>query len=172
MLRASGGSEVASGGLLMSSIVLVICGAGESLSDLWDRARDLPNVLLPGRVGQPEIWELMQRSTAGLAPYRALRNFDDNLPNKPIEYMSAGLPIIASDVRVLSRLIDEHSCGLTYAHGSAEALAQAITTMARDPSLRASLAGSSAKLFAERFVAERVYDKMAAHLETVGSRRA
>jgi glycosyltransferase involved in cell wall biosynthesis len=149
----------------------VLCGGGERLEQLRQAASGLDNVLFPGFVGSAEIWTLMRRSVAGLAPYRDFRNFDDNLPNKPIEYLSAGLPIVASQVRVLARLIHDHGCGLTYAHGDSAALATAVRAMGEDAGRQRSMAGRARALFEQRYIAERVYDEMARHLEGLATIR-
>jgi glycosyltransferase involved in cell wall biosynthesis len=151
-------------------VAFVICGGGNNLEVLQRRAADLPNVIMPGRVGAPDVWYLMQHAMAGLAPYRPLRNFDDNLPNKPIEYLAGGLPIIACRLRVLTRLIDEHNCGVTYAHRDVDGLVQAVLMFVRHPERRASMAAHGVRLYRDRFVAERVYDDMAAHLEHLATR--
>ncbi len=148
-----------------TGVRLVLCGGGERLEQLRQAAAGLDNVLFPGFVGPAEIWTLMRRSVAGLAPYRAFRNFDDNLPNKPIEYLSAGLPVVASQVRVLTSLIDEHACGLTYAHGDAPALAAALSAIGEDAVRQQAMATRARALFEHRYVAERVYSEMAGHLE-------
>lgn len=149
----------------------VLCGGGERLEQLRQAAAGLDNVLFPGFVGPAEIWTLMRRSVAGLAPYRDFRNFDDNLPNKPIEYLSAGLPVVASQVRVLTSLIDEHECGLTYAHGDAAALASALRAIGENPVRQQAMATRARALFERRYVAERVYGEMAGHLELLAGAR-
>jgi glycosyltransferase involved in cell wall biosynthesis len=155
---------------------LVLCGTGGKIEEIRRRASGLSNVLLPGYVGPSEIWDLMRRSIAGLAPYRPLRNFDDNLPNKPIEYLSAGLPIISCELRLLKRLIEQYECGLTYAHGDVDGLVNAVLRLLHNPTLRASMSRRAGQLYADRFTAEVVYDSMASHLEALveveGSPRA
>ena len=155
---------------------LVLCGTGGKIEEIRRRASGLSNVLLPGYVGPSEIWDLMRRSIAGLAPYRPLRNFDDNLPNKPIEYLSAGLPIISCELRLLKRLIEQYECGLTYAHGDVDGLVNAVLRLLHNPTLRASMSRRAGQLYTDRFTAEVVYDSMASHLEALveveGSPRA
>lgn len=150
-------------------VLFVICGSGERLDGVRARAARLPNVLLPGRVGPAEIAALMRRSSAGLAPYRPLRNFQDNLPNKPIEYLSAGLPIVASRLNVLSRVIDEHECGLSYDHGDDEGLADAVRHLASHDVRRREMAVRAEHLYAREYVAEREYGRMADHLEGIAA---
>jgi len=147
-----------------SNVVFVLCG-GNNVDDLRRRAKGLPNVVLPGHVGAAAIHELMRESIAGLAPYRPFRNFQDNLPNKPIEYFSAGLPVITSEIAVLAALVRDQGCGIVYPHGDDAALAGAVADLTANPARRAQLSARASTVFEERFVAERVYADMAAHLE-------
>lgn len=143
----------------------VLCGGGEKLPELQRRAASHPNVVIPGPVGQAEVWTLMRRSVAGLAPYRPFRNFDDNLPNKPIEYLSAGLPVIAPELKVIRQLVAGERCGLTYPHGASDSLADAVLTLVRNPELRTAMSARAAMVFADRYVADKVYEDMAIQLE-------
>ena len=153
-------------------VLFVICGSGERLAGLKASAAHLPNVLLPGRVGPAEMTALMRRSAVGLAPYRPLRNFQDNLPNKPIEYLSAGLPIVASRLNVLSRVLDEHRCGLSYEHGDDQGLANAVRQLSSDEEPRREMSLRAERLYAREYVAEREYDRMASHLERIAAHGA
>jgi glycosyltransferase involved in cell wall biosynthesis len=66
-------------------------------------------------------------------------------------------------------LIREHECGVTYLHGDVDGLVDAVAQLARNPSLRASMSRRAERLYTERFVAERVYPDMAAHLEELAA---
>ena len=150
-------------------IRFVICGAGDRLEYLRRAASDLPNILLPGRVDASEIWWLLRRSSVGLAPYRPFGNFQHNLPNKPIEYLSAGVPIVASRLEVLARLLQKHQCGISYDPGDAQGLAQALVELSQHDDRRLSMSRRAETLYRGHFVAERVYDDMAAHLEQLAA---
>jgi glycosyltransferase involved in cell wall biosynthesis len=126
-------------------------------------------VILPGRVGASEIWSLMRWSSAGLAPYRPFRNFEDNLPNKPIEYLAAGLPVLASRLNVLAALLRDRGCGISYEHSDDGALAGAVEELSRNHARRHAMAERAEALYRGQFVAERVYDEMATHLETLAA---
>ncbi|MDE2290627.1 MAG: glycosyltransferase family 4 protein, partial [Elusimicrobia bacterium] len=101
----------------------ILCGSGGLLARHKARAARLPNVVFPGWVGAAEIWTLMRRCDAGLAPYRSTRGFVGHLPNKPVEYLSAGLPLVSSLEGTLRRLIEERGCGLHYPAGDPSSLA-------------------------------------------------
>ena len=154
---------------LGSPIRIIACGAGER-SDEWHRlAANLPNVTLPGWVNAAQIWTLMRMSRAALAPYVSTHDFSRSLPNKAIEYLSAGLPVVSSLQGVLSELLLQHDCGITYENGQAEQLADALVQLRGDPQRCRTMSTNAAALYRKQFVAENIYDAMADHLLRVAS---
>lgn len=141
----------------------VLCGDGESRGKFESMSSDCPNVRFPGWVGRSDIVALMSRAVVGLAPYVDTLNFNLNLPNKPIEYMSAGLPVLSSVKGALGRLITTEECGATY--GSAEELAAILRRLYQDKSELERLSENALALYKARFVAENVYSEMADYLE-------
>ena len=57
--------------------------------------------------------------------------------NKLFEYVQAGLPVIASDLPEIRRIVRQHDLGLLVPAGDSEALAVALRRMVRDTQLRA-----------------------------------
>ncbi len=148
----------------------VLCGTGPQI-EKWRRlAADCENVLLTGWVNAAKIWTLMRMSSAGLAPYVSTRDFRLSIPNKPIEYLSAGLPIISSLQGVLADLLADHRCGITYANGDAEQLSRAVIECYDNKERLESMSTHAGRLFRRRFVAETVYREMQDYLaQIVGS---
>ncbi|MBE0604259.1 MAG: glycosyltransferase family 4 protein [Deltaproteobacteria bacterium] len=142
----------------------VLCGKGDRLDEYRGKARSCPNVLFPGWVNRADIWALMGRSQVGLAPYLNKPNFTLNLPNKPVEYMSAGLPIVSSLSGVLARYISESRCGVAYEEGNPESLVEALIRLYDNREELRSMAESSRGLYERSFVAEKVYGEMIGHL--------
>jgi glycosyltransferase involved in cell wall biosynthesis len=145
----------------------VLCGDGDRLAHYREAAGDLPNVLLPGWVDHAAIWSLMRRASAGLAPYICERSFTESIPNKAIEYLSAGLPVVSSLPGVLQALLSGYNCGLTYGNGDDAALAGALVSLRDSAELRAQLSKNAYSVFQSRFVAENVYRSFAEHLQTI-----
>jgi glycosyltransferase involved in cell wall biosynthesis len=79
-----------------------------------------------GQVSRAEVAQVLARSMAGLVVFRAIANHVNAQPNKLFEYMSAGIPLIASDFPVWRSIVDGSSCGVcvnpTDVMGIAEAM--------------------------------------------------
>jgi len=145
----------------------ILCGDGEQLPAYRRAGHGLRNLTFPGWVSQAEIQGLMGVSSVGLAPYLNTANFVINLPNKPVEYLSAGLPIVTSLEGSLKNLIDTHGCGVAYGDRDSADLAEKLLQLSQDRDLLAILSANAKALFERAFVAERVYPEMVAHLETI-----
>ncbi|MDB4949651.1 MAG: Alpha-D-kanosaminyltransferase [Gemmatimonadetes bacterium] len=145
----------------------VICGNGDFQDELARLAADCPNVTLPGWVGAAEIWTLMRRASVGVVPYPATVDYMANIPNKAVEYLSAGLPVVSSLPGELRALLAEEECGVTYPNHDGAALAAALLELHDDPARRARMRERSRAVFARRFRAEAVLGEMAEHLERI-----
>jgi len=149
----------------MPKVRFVICGTGENLPRLKDAAADLPNVLFPGWVNTSDIWVLMRHAKAGLAPYRDSENFRFHMPNKPIEYLSAGLPIIAGFEGYLSNLVRDRRCGVAYQSGDADEMLRAIHDLLDNEPQWQAFSRNAKSLFETSYRESVVYGDLVKFLE-------
>src|SRR5690606_32233747 len=70
------------------------------------------NVNELGFLDREGVRAVLSRSVAGLVTLRPITNYLDSLPVKMFEYMSAGLPVIASDFPLWREIIEGHDCGI------------------------------------------------------------
>lgn len=138
----------------------VCAGSGESEDSLRRAANDLPNLVFPGWLDRAELFVLLSESSVGLAPYANTWDFQASVPNKAIEYLSFGLPIVSSLDGELARLLQEHKCGLTYRRDVEGDLARTIERVLEDPTLRAGMSARGRQLYADRFTGSVVYGSM------------
>jgi len=75
---------------------------------------------------------LFKGALAGLLCFQATPNNLLGTPNKLFEYMSAGIPIIASDFPFLREVIDEARCGILVRANDLEQIASAMATLLGD----------------------------------------
>jgi glycosyltransferase involved in cell wall biosynthesis len=143
----------------------VLCGAGEREAEWRERAAGLPNVTFAGWLPAGQLGCLLSTAKYGLAAYAA--QAPQGLPNKVIEYMAAGLPILCSLAGEARELLVESGCGVYYPAGDAGGLADALSALAADPARRAAMGVSARAVFAASYSASQIFNDMADRFESL-----
>ena len=86
----------------------------------WDRVEFL------GAVARDGLTAMLGRARAGLVVLHPVPNYVDANPTKMFEYMSAGIPVIASNFPAWERIVNRHECGICVDPMSPVAIAEAI----------------------------------------------
>lgn len=79
-----------------------------------------------GIVDRKGVASIMEESKAGLVTFLPLPNHVDAQPNKMFEYMSAGIPVIASHFPLWKQIIEGNHCGICVDPENPEQIAQAM----------------------------------------------
>jgi glycosyltransferase involved in cell wall biosynthesis len=79
------------------------------------------------------VREVLGRSIAGLVTLHPIPNYLDALPIKMFEYMSAGIPVIASDFELWRAIIEDAKCGLCVDPLDPASIAEAIDYLVSHP---------------------------------------
>jgi glycosyltransferase involved in cell wall biosynthesis len=146
---------------------IVMCGDGED-ELAWRRdAAGLRNIRFAGRIDQAEVRVLGKRCLAYIAPYRNVRGFDISIPNKIVDAMAMGLPVVAPLRGEVEALIAKEGVGLTYAEGSGASLHQRLAQLLDDEPSRLRMKAAATRVYDTRFTYERVYGELVAHLEAM-----
>lgn len=153
------------------SVQFIICGDGGFSTQLRSMMANVPNVFFPGWVDRAQIEALAERSHAAITPYRNIDNFTKNLPNKVIDALSLGLPIISPLQGEVAKLISKHGVGLRYGTDSEKSLVQCIEILIENPALRQQISRNALNLYQEKFSFERVYGGLVKHLETLSLKK-
>ncbi|RZM77866.1 glycosyltransferase family 4 protein [Leptolyngbya iicbica] len=98
----------------------------------------LPWTHLTGAVSPEQIPSLLASMDVAVAPYPADLDFYFS-PLKVVEYLAAGLPVVASDIGQLAHLITHGETGWLCPPGDAVALTAALAHLERSPELRQRL---------------------------------
>ena len=93
----------------------------------WQRVNSM------GLLSRARVREVLSCSMAGLVTYLPLPNHIDAQPNKMFEYMSAGIPVIASDFPLWRKIIGGNNCGLLVDPLDPAAIAKAIDYLVENP---------------------------------------
>lgn len=86
-----------------------------------------------GWVNRAQVAEILGNVLAGLVLFLPAPNHLDAYPNKMFEYMSASLPIIASDFPLWRRIVDSAGCGLLVNPQDSQAIADAMQWILEHP---------------------------------------
>ena len=140
-------------GLLQTKARLNLCG-GFSEPGVEQSVKGLPGwkqVNEFGFVDRLGVRDVLSRSVAGLVTFHSLPNHVDAQPNKMFEYMSAGIPVIASDFPLWREIIQGNDCGLLVDPLDPAAIAQAIDYLVSNPSEAQRMGGNGRKAVNERY---------------------
>ena len=120
---------------------LLVAGPGET--DAVDRLpRPLAShVTLLGRVSEPDKAALLKSVDLYIAPHIGGESFGIVL----LEAMSAGTPVLASDLTAFRDVLDGGRCGALFRTGDAEALAASASALLSDTDRRAELVSEGAE---------------------------
>lgn len=91
------------------------------------------NVDALGFLSREAVRDVLSRSVAGLVTFLPAPNHIDAQPNKMFEYMSAGVPVIASNFPLWKEIIEGNQCGLCVDPLDPAAIAAAIDYLVTHP---------------------------------------
>ena len=80
-----------------------------------------------------EVSKLLGDARIGLVTFLPAPNHIEAQPNKLFEYMSAGIPLVASNFALWSEIVSQHRCGILVDPTSPEEIAQAIDWILANP---------------------------------------
>ncbi len=95
--------------------------------------------------------ELYAASDVGLLPFLPGRHVKITLANKLFDYMAAGVPIVASDLPPMRRILEETRAGVLFTPGDSASLASAVVDLLRDGAMRRRLAQNGRRAAAEKY---------------------
>ncbi len=143
-------------------VALEIVGVAATDADLGDPAerrrlhhtvQDLElseHVRLCGALPSAEVAERLRESDVLLVP-----SLMEGLPTVVLEAMASGVPVVATDCGGVSEAMTDGQEGLLVAPRNAEALAQALERLWRDPALRARMGEAGRQTATSRFELDR-----------------
>ncbi len=133
---------------------LVVAGDGDERRDIERLIAERglgASVDLLGWREHASLPELYAAADVGLLPFLAGRHVKITLANKLFDYMAAGLPIVASDLPPMRRVLSETNAGVLFKAGDSSALASAVIGLLRDQAARHRLADNGRRAAAEKY---------------------
>ena len=135
LMRTRGLLQMVRAVAAVPDVKLLLCGSFEDATfeaELraehgWSR------VEYQGQVGRDAVRQVMARSSAGLVTLLPMPSYLDALPIKMFEYMSAELPVIASNFPLWQDIVQRTGCGLCVDPTDPPAIATAIRSFVGHP---------------------------------------
>jgi glycosyltransferase involved in cell wall biosynthesis len=97
------------------------------LASGWERVNYL------GILSRAGVRDVLARSRAGIVTFLPVPNHLDAQPNKMFEYMSAGIPVVASNFPLWREIVEGNDCGLCVDPLSPSEIAEAIDYLVSHP---------------------------------------
>jgi glycosyltransferase involved in cell wall biosynthesis len=104
-----------------------------------------------GTLGRAQVAELLARARVGLVLLHPTLNYVNAQPNKLFEYMSAGLPVIASDFPLWRKMVTSAECGLLADPLNPAAIAEALVWLLGHPAQAAEMGLNGQRAVAEKY---------------------
>jgi glycosyltransferase involved in cell wall biosynthesis len=158
-----------------ADIRIFLIGSGSLSKWLVDQVqvKGLRNVVLPGRFPPAAMPRFYAAASALLVSLRDEPIFAYTIPSKLQGYLAAGKPVIASLNGEGARVVSQAGAGIACAAGDAEALADAVQTVAHlSAKARAQMGDNARRHAVAHFSLERLTSELVQHLEEMAAMHA
>lgn len=149
-------------------LIFVICGDGEESTNVKELMAGLSNVIFPGWVGDNQIDSLMDATIATMAPYKVQANFSDNIPNKVVDSLFYGKPILTSLSGEVSQLIALNKVGIIWDE-DADIFYRKFKVLISDEKMLNNYSLNAKMLYKNKFEFDLVYSKLSNQIENLAA---
>lgn len=146
----------------VNKVDFVFVGDGEQKGFLEKHGQIIKNIHVMGWCDKPVVDKILASSAIGLAPYSS--TLAPTLPNKPFEYMAAGLPLLSSLEGELKTIIEQDKIGLQYKASNPTDLLNKILWFLSNPEETKAMGHRAKELFKKMYNADVVYPNFVKHL--------
>ena len=113
-----------------------------------------------GYVNRDKIKEIFSESSVGIVNFLPEPNHTNALPNKIFEYMSASLPVVASNFPLWKEIVEGNDCGICVDPTNPKEIAKAIEYLITHPDETKKMGENGRKAVLEKYNWEKESEKL------------
>lgn len=135
------------------NIRLDVIGKGAAKAELEQMVERLnlkDHVTIHGWLEHEDAKRIMGSANTGALTYRFCSHWNNTIPNKIFDYMLKGLPVIATNVIPISRILREENCGLTSSDKDINSIYLQLLKL-KDPELRQLLGNNGNRAVLQKY---------------------
>ena len=143
-------------------IELNIIGVGAALSYYKEMTRKLrldDHVNFLGWCSSSVVNEYFEKSDIGLLSYHFCSHWNSTIPNKLFDYMVYGMPVLATSIIPIKRIIQEVNCGLVFDDYDSAGFSDCLEKM-QDTKLRQQFCENGYRAIKEKYYWEKDVARM------------
>jgi glycosyltransferase involved in cell wall biosynthesis len=111
--------------------------------------------------------EILEKSILGLILLHPTKTFVDAIPVKLFEYMEAGIPVIASNFKILQDIIEKANCGFCLDPLNTALVSDKISELIKFPDLAKTMGENGRKAINENYSWQKESEKLLAVYEAI-----
>jgi len=127
----------------------------------------LENIFFPGWIDEPRKAALAKCSSGALIPYKNIDNYTSNIPNKVIDALAHGLPVLTSLSGELKTLIEAEDVGFFCSNNTGSTYYDAMNYLLGNEVVASNMSRRATALYQERFSFDIVYSRLVTTLEAL-----
>ena len=137
----------------MTKYSLLLAGGFESSEerDIAVSKDGWKHIIELGHINRQGVKEVLSRSMAGLVLFHPEPNHINAQPNKMFEYMSAGIPVIASDFPLWKEIVEDNNCGICVNPLDVNEIADAINYIMDNPEQTRQMGENGRRAIEEKY---------------------
>ncbi|PSM52610.1 glycosyltransferase, family 1 [Campylobacter blaseri] len=137
----------------LDGIILNLVGtfSEKSVEDEVKRYDGWKNINETGFLDRVGVANILASSKAGLVTFHSLPNHTDSQPNKMFEYMSAGVPVIASNFILWKDIVEKNCCGICVDPLNPKEISDAIEYIIKNPQEAEQMGKNGKKAILEKY---------------------